>query len=210
MRTALTVLLLFCLTGAGCVSAQTVPDSVKQRNDCRLAEQVVRTGHPAPKREWALWEIRRHCGASGGRALADAIREHRTSRDTAWLGELTSPAIQLRDGAVFAVSAQIARDRSASPEARVFAIRTLIWSLRPGYGITYDDLAGAGEGSGGCYSHGPELHFQPTDGAPLPAGHASEVQAVAEQILLDAAEPAPVRSAARCALLASRRPSRAR
>lgn len=37
--------------------AQVSPDSIKLRNDCRLADQVLRTGHPAPHREDALHTI---------------------------------------------------------------------------------------------------------------------------------------------------------
>jgi hypothetical protein len=43
------------LCAAAPMRAQGAPpaNEAQKRNDCRLADQVVRTGHPAPHREWA-------------------------------------------------------------------------------------------------------------------------------------------------------------
>lgn len=53
------------------VGAQVEPDSVKLRNDCRLAEQVLLTGHPLTHRADALSIISR-CGEEGVPALLSA------------------------------------------------------------------------------------------------------------------------------------------
>lgn len=56
----------FALTSR--LRAQVNPDSVKLRNDCRLAEQVLTTGQPATHRREALTVIGL-CGGDGLRAL---------------------------------------------------------------------------------------------------------------------------------------------
>src|SRR5215218_9644020 len=91
-------LLLFLLLPA-CAVAQANPDSVKHRNDCRLAAQTLSTGHPSPHYGWAL-EMAWRC-TEAAPALAAAIAEAATVRDTAFLNALTQPTIQLRDGRVF-------------------------------------------------------------------------------------------------------------
>ena len=48
---------------------QAKPDSVKLRNDCRLAEQVLTTGEPGPRRTEALKVI----GLCGGEATATFV-----------------------------------------------------------------------------------------------------------------------------------------
>lgn len=62
-----TVSLALALFGAP-LHAQVKPDSVKLRNDCRLAEQVLTTGQPATHRHEALSVIGL-CGREGAGAL---------------------------------------------------------------------------------------------------------------------------------------------
>src|SRR5690349_17810761 len=54
------------------------PDDVHHRNDCRLALQIVETGHPAPHREWA-YSLLPRCGASAGPAAVAALWNGRRS-----------------------------------------------------------------------------------------------------------------------------------
>lgn len=119
-------------------SGQANPDSVKNRNDCRLAVQVVTTGHPAVKTDWAMAFVR-DCPDLPS-ALARSIRELRSSRDTGVLDRLTAPADWLRDGSVYGAAYEVLQDRMASPEARVFAIRVLMWAYLPGLELNYSHL----------------------------------------------------------------------
>lgn len=176
-------------------TAQADPDSIHLRNDCRLAGQVLATGHPATRTQWALGVIRR-C-RDGGAPLARALERSRQSTDTASLNALTSPAINLRDGTVFEKAIEIAGDEGASVQARVFAIRTLIWSIMPGGGISYADLVGTENHVGSC-GYGPSLHTVVTAGLPLPGDFLSRAKALANTIVQNRGESRDVRRAAQC------------
>src|ERR687886_776991 len=90
------------------ISAQAVSDSVKHRNDCRLAEQVLTTGEPAPRREWAQVYIS-YCGFEmWGRSMATAVQRSRNSTDLAALSNQWRRLDFLRDSALFEAATQIA------------------------------------------------------------------------------------------------------
>lgn len=177
---------------------QVPADSVHLRNNCRLAEQVLSTGHPAPHWSWALTTIAR-C-RTGGPALASAIRGTRTSTDTALLNAVTRPSSQLRDKVVYEAALSIASDRTASTPARVFAIRTLLWAFIPGSWITYSNLVGSPE-SGACYGGGQPLHSYVVVGERLPSDYARRVNDLGLRVARDTSEPSEVRAAAGCAAL---------
>lgn len=191
------ILALLPLTASG----QANPDSIKKRNDCRLAVQVVTTGQPAVKTEWAMIFVR-GCPEFPA-ALARALREARTSRDKGELNRLTAPADWLRDGAVYSAADEVLRDRTASPEARVFAIRVLVWAYLPGLELDYSHLVDAdGDGYPTCGGLGPSLHGEIVRGMPLPAGWEESGRALGRALALDGSEAIPVRQAARCLALA--------
>ena len=192
-----TLALLLPLSAAG----QANPDSVRARNDCRLAVQVVMTGHPAVKTEWAMGFVRQ-CSELPS-ALARAIRDTRTSRDTSVLKRVTAPADWLRDWGVYSAASEVLRDRTASPEARVFAIRVLMWAALPGMELDYSHLVDTdGDGSRSCGGMGPSLHGEIVRATPLPSGWEESGRALGRSVARDPSEPAPVREAARCLALA--------
>jgi hypothetical protein len=200
MRTR--ILLLFGALAAQVPSAaraQVDPDSIKHRNDCRLAEQVIRTGHPNPHFRWAVGMARR-CASVGG-ALADALRAARTSSDTAYLQALTSPVIELRDGGVLSAAMEIAQDETASDAARVYSFRVLMWALAPGAGISYADITDQVPGRRKmCVPHGTPIHLSVTWGStPLPSDYEARIHDIGRAVLTDSSVAAPVRSAAECA-----------
>lgn len=187
-------------TACASLSAQTEPDSIKARNDCRLATQAVTTGHPAVKIAWALRYIRT-C-PSAGPALAAALVTARESRDTASLARITAPTDWMRDRAVFDAALALVQDRGASAEARVFAIRPLIWSLWPGGELNYGHLVDTdGDGVWSCGGMGPSAEGEITEGTPLAAGWVARAHAVARAIVADSTAPASVRQAAKCLAL---------
>jgi hypothetical protein len=177
--------------------AQANPDSIKHRNDCRLAAQVLSTGNPAPRYRWAL-EMAWHC-PDAAPAIAQRLEASASSRDTAALNALTAPTIQLRDGRIFAAAIRIAGDKAASREARVFAIRTLIYAMRPGGGISYDALVNP---NGSCFGGGPSFHQTTTPGAPLPSDYVQQVNALGQRLMRDSSETPVVRLVGRCAAMA--------
>ena len=179
---------------------QANPDSIKHGNDCRLAVQVITTGQPAVKTDWAMTFVR-EC-AEFPAALAGALSRARTSRDTAALARLTAPADRLRDGDLFTAAFELARDRAASPEARVFAIRVLMWAYLPGMELSYSHLIDTnGDGIPTCGGIGPSLHGELVRRTPLPAGWVESGRALGRSLALDSTEVAPVRQAARCLAL---------
>lgn len=118
-------------------------DDPHVRNDCRLAAQVLRTGHPAPRRSWAMDAIRR-CDVSGPAALASVWREAAPS-DTAELGLLFNVTRDFNDRRVVDAVAAAAR-RSGAPETtRIYAFALLFNYAVPGRYIIIQQLLQPGE-----------------------------------------------------------------
>lgn len=187
----------FILLGALAMPAagQASPDSVHRRNECRRAVQIMRTGVPAPHREWASGYIRL-CGAEGKAVTLGAIRAARNSTDRALLEDVTRPTLYLIDADFYEAAAEIAQDRSASDLARVFALRTLLVAAAPRVTPGYEAMIGASPG-GNCGLAG--MHDLTDRGVPLPANANQRTRALAEAIIRDQSETEPVRMAARCA-----------
>ena len=182
--------------------AQAEPDSVKHRNECRLADQVVTTGQPAPHLRWALGYLAA-CGAGAqGSAVSQAVRRLRTETDTAMLGPYWRVPQYLVDGRLFEAAEEIAADRGASTQARVFALSALIGAIRPGYMSEYHQLVGGftpdGLVAGGCWSV-VSGEFQRT-GTPLPEDYYERAATLRLRLRADASEPLDVRTAATCLL----------
>lgn len=188
------------LVPASMGAQSAMPDSVHLRNDCRLAEQVIATGNPAPRKQWALKVV---WGCSdAGPAIATAFAAARGSTDTAYLNALTAPMTQLRDGQVFRTALDVAQDRGASTEARIFGMRVLILTLRPGYDVEYPRLL---NNNGLCFSP-PGEDWRVTEGTPLPPGADQMVRALGTRLVHDPSEIATVQRAALCLLYAATRP----
>lgn len=198
------LLILFAALPA-CASAQANPDSIHRRNDCRLAAQVLTTGQPRPRLEWAA-HVMPGC-PQAGHTVATALTEYRSASDTVFLNWITLPANSLRDGEVFNAAMDVLQDRSASPTARVFANRVLLWLLYPTAGVYYSTLVDLdGDGRHPCLAFGASSHASVREGAPLPSDWRSRIHAANTRILQDAGEPAPVRQSAVCVALRSSRP----
>jgi hypothetical protein len=196
-RLLLAVALLVPIMGR----AQANPDSVHQRNDCRLAVQVLTTGRPAVKTGWAIRQMRM-CPSTAA-DLAEGLRAARTSQDTGALNRLTAPTDWLRDGNIFSAAVEVLRDRSASPQARVYATRVLMWAFVPGEEIRYGHLVDVdGDGDWTCGGMGPSLHGELVRGTPLPAGWEAAAQALGRTLALSPDEHVLVRQAATCLAVA--------
>lgn len=121
------------------------------RNDCRLAAQVIRTGNPAPRREWALDVIRR-CDQSGPQVLADVWRSA-TPSDPEQLAALFNASRDFNDRRVVDAVADLARRSGAPEEARIYAFALLYSYAVPGLYIGVDDLLGGRRPGIGSVSH---------------------------------------------------------
>lgn len=185
------------------LGAQTNPAVVKHRNDCRLAKQVLETGHPAPHRDWALQRIDGCDPNLAGEALASAMRRLRTSSDHVVLAQLARRARPIHDASFFAAALEIAGDRGASIPARVAAFRALMWFQEPNRVLTdsefyvsfdVDDLQVA---INRCQFN-RVLHSEPREGSPLPADFREQINTLASRVFNDRSEPVLVRAAALC------------
>lgn len=195
-----TIALLVLVFAPACATAQANTDSVHLRNDCRLARQVLTTGNPRPRMQWAAEQITR-CPDVGA-TLAEALSLHRTSTDTTELYWLTNPANSLQDGRTFEAATSIFEDRGASSQARVYAARVLYWLLYPSAGVYYGTLTDVNDdGHWPCVLFGASSHMEVVRGTPLPPNWRSQLRQTAGAIMRDQSQPAPVRQSAVCLVL---------
>jgi hypothetical protein len=195
--------------------AQANTDPIIGAADCRLAEQVIRTGQPAPHMAWAL----RYIGACGagtyGAATAAGVDRLRAVHDTVALGAVWRPTHFLLDEKLFRAALEIAGDRAASVEARVFAFLGLLRMALAGTNrfVEYQDLVGGFVDEpgamvwvgGGCVQ-GTASHDSRLVGTPLPADFKHQIRLVASRVRNDEAEPVDVRTAALCTVSTVRAP----
>jgi hypothetical protein len=195
MKSLLVVVLMLLASSAA--SAQSRPDSVKLRNDCRLATQVLTTGNPAPHIQWASWAIRRCPDAAD--VVVRAVGQHRRSSDTLFLNAVTAPASEIRDRGLYEVALSVMTDRTASNEARVFAARMLAWLYLPNADLTYRDFVDpSGAGDSLCIVKRPPMDLRIVRGTLLPQGWSETIKAAARTVYADVAQPGAVREAAQC------------
>lgn len=126
------------------------------RNDCRLAAQLLQTGHPAPRRDWALDAIRR-CDDSGPQVLAEVWRSAVPS-DPEQLAELFNASRDFNDRRVVDAVADLARRTEAPETSRIYALTLLYSYAVPGLYIDTDDLLSGRRPSIGSVSHDTRAH----------------------------------------------------
>lgn len=98
------------------------PAAVHHRNQCRLAAQVLGTGHPHPKYDWALGYIL-HCEEVGPPALVQMWRSELS--DTSTVGQLLDASSRIRDRRIYEEVRRVALDRSKPDVMRVGALIVL-------------------------------------------------------------------------------------
>ena len=160
--------------------AQADPDSVRHRNDCRLAAQVVTLGQPAIRRTWALRTLPT-CGAVGGRAIAEALRAASTAqRWEQGLEDIVMLSSVLHDAQIFSAAADIAANPGAGKAARIQAIRVLYFQIGRGRTDPYESfLAEASDGP----TYVPVSDYPFAIGEPLPRDAGTRAARVASTIL---------------------------
>lgn len=193
------LILVFCgLLAATSARAQASPDSVKMRNDCRLAAQVLTTGHPAPRLEWARGFIG-YCGTGEwAGATRGAILRLRTSSDNAELGRQWRFVWMIRDADLFDTVIEISRDRHASTAARLWALRTLATYIDPGGNYYLNPPVRANGADPRCIAgrFAGRMHSYP--GKPLATNFAAQAREAAQLLVTDGTQPAEIRNAAMC------------
>jgi hypothetical protein len=133
------LLLAFVLGRPADVEAQ--PDDhvaeVRHRNNCRLAAQVLRTGHPAPRYEWARRLIT-SCPVEGPDFLVE--RWHAVRGDTAELRDLVFHTGRRRDVRLYDAVRIIAADPARGDAERVGAMLALSRYVDPASAVSFWDL----------------------------------------------------------------------
>ena len=130
--------------------------------------------------------------------VADSISLLRTSSDTAILNRISRRARRWLDGRIFSAAVSVAGDSSATTEARVFAIRTLLEAAEPGLRMSYADLASPDESKWSCSGMGVGTDGDRPTVQPLPADYVTQLRALGAQLALSAGSPIPVRLGGEC------------
>jgi len=204
MRIRLLLVFAALLTPTAGAHAQAEPDSIKLRNDCRLAMQVLTTGHPAPRLEWARGFIG-YCGnEQWATAKRAAILRLRASADENELGREWRFVWMLRDAELFNAVLQIAQDRNASTAARLWSLRTLANYIDPegSYGALTRIIPGSREGQPQCITGRAAGHMHEYSGKPLPSDFAAQARNLARALVADSGESLDLRTAAKCVVAA--------
>jgi hypothetical protein len=202
MRACLWYTLLLLVLSAGRSAAQNQKSSIELTGECQVAAQVLRTGEPAPRREWARAYMP-SCGfAAWGEAAAAAVRRLRDSEDVSLLGVEWRRLSYLHDAQLFGAAVEIASDANASAPARVLALRYLLTLTDPAGEYGFGAMTEPGDAPGiapVCTSGAAAGESPAFEGAPLPDDFPAQIRSLADTLLSDAAAlPQMVRSAALC------------
>jgi hypothetical protein len=165
---------------AGCAQDRESRD-VQLRTDCRLAAQIMRTGHPRPQYQWARGYIS-ICDAEGPEVLA--AEWGRVGRDTADIYFLIRSSARIRDARIYEALRRSAMDRSRADVVRVGAMIALTRYVDPHNAIGFPDVRPP---SGGIrriplVSNWTTGGGQSKGAVPLQGPAAPEVQALLQQI----------------------------
>lgn len=111
--------------------------AVKHRNQCRLAAQVVRTGHPQPHRSGAI-EYVAHCENEGPVVLAEQWQTLGGGGQD--LEDLVFSSKRVRDNRLYQALSRTAADRSRPAAVRAGAMLVLVKYVDPASAIGFSDL----------------------------------------------------------------------
>lgn len=181
------------------------PGLAQSERSCPSAIAIVERGQPNPEERWAYLYLHA-CGPAGAAAFARGMDASRQHTDVAALDDFSWHARTWRDSTIYASAHRIAGDATASPPARVLAIRYLLSIRKPQHVYLYENLI---QGIGGTDSQGQPVtlvgcrvmmgsHGHSSVGVPLPADAAAQIATVFAQIRGDTTAPEIVRKAAEC------------
>jgi hypothetical protein len=144
IKASLTVIASVGVLTVAPLSAQSPEaENAHLRNDCRLAAQVLRSGYPAPRRDWAFETIPR-CDESGPVVLAELWRTAPPAEPAA-LAQLYRATRQFNDRRLIDAMIFILRHEQAPETTRVSAGTLLFSYAVPGTYLDADELLGGSE-----------------------------------------------------------------
>lgn len=187
------------------LSAQAVP-----LMDCETAARVVSKGRLTRDEQEAFRPLTR-CGVTGAKALAAGLDHLTTETDIEVLDDFMHQVDNWRDASIFSVVIRLVANPTASPSARVFAVRHLILLLGPHFMLSYSGLTSAADTTAhpsglvewtltGCSPQMTTARRTSIEGESLPGGYEARIRATLSALAGSGSTPEPVRNAARCGL----------
>jgi hypothetical protein len=172
--------------------------------DCQSAATLLARGStPTP-----LWRLRA-CPARAGELLAQLLRDSRVVTDSARLEEATWLTQYVHDAHLVAAGVEVSADSQATPEARVAALRVLLWSKAPGHHVSLRTIIDGpvcipprcrSTFTSHFYRGGPvrgDTTTWPVFGMPMPRTYVGTIDSVASFIEASPNAPVMVQRAAR-------------
>lgn len=129
------VALLFMMPAI--VEGQANPDSVKLRNDCRFAAQIIESGRPAPHRSEAL-DILQACGVVATPALVQLWEQDNLSE--ADQVKLTFASVRILSDTLARTLLRTAESPNRSVMVRASALAALVSIVDPSLDVTAQEL----------------------------------------------------------------------
>jgi hypothetical protein len=177
--------------------------------DCQSTQTLLAPGRgPTPQMAPALWRVRA-CPARAGELLAHALESTRLVSDSGQLEAATWLTQYVHDARILSSGIAVAADTAATPEARVAALRVLLWAKAPGHLVSLQAMSSGPQCippmcrssyTGHFYNGGPTMVdtvVWPVVGIPMPPGYTSRIDSVAREIASSPSTPGLVRAAAR-------------
>jgi hypothetical protein len=130
--------LLLLLCGPLAAQEGANPAAIHHRNQCRLAAQVLETGHPHPKYPWALNYIM-ICEEQAPPVLVQMWRRQLT--DTLEVRHVMTASSRIRDRRIYEEVRRVALDRAKPDVMRVGALIVLSEYVDTGMAYSFPDLA---------------------------------------------------------------------
>ena len=144
-----------------------------------------------PRSGHDVWAIAATCGASGGRALADAFQSLQGNTDPDELTMIESALRSIQDASVFQAARAVAARSDASASMRAMALRVLLAQHDPG--ILISSLGGGST----CRTRTAAGLLQ-SAGTPLPDDYPVQADQTAKSVAADPAASNDVRATAAC------------
>lgn len=166
--------------------------------DCRSAAALLRRADDGtPIMGPSLWRVR-SCPTQAGILLAALLDSSRHVRDTSEMERRTRLTQYVHDSRLLAAAMNVASDADATVDARLAAIRTMIWSKSPGNHLTMSMMRTTPRCMPPCHSsyeghfygpspyQGPEPDTTtwPVSGAPMRAGYVVAIDSMFTALVL--------------------------
>jgi len=110
--------------------------------ECQTLDQLLGPSEPQPYMARPLWRVRA-CPLEAGAALSAAIRAMGPVADTVELERRTWLTHYIVDERIIAAGLDVVSNEANHPEARIYALRTLIWQKAAGQLLTIRALTEA-------------------------------------------------------------------